>query len=223
MHPFLALGISVMLFFLGLLFVKESWFGFYFLGIIAAYLAFGYRGEMLRVFLVFLPFALIAYLLTFLSTAPEDRFYSLFRMAVIAAAAVPVMTLSPTRFVRALNQVHAPRWLTLGLFMALRFAVLLREEIVKIKQAIRLRGITFFKQPLLWLRSFVLPLFVRILSISDTMSVSLETRGFSMDTQATQFKRVHWKLRDTAMLVFVSVFHGYCLWQFSQGGVLPWL
>lgn len=218
MHPFVAIGISVLLFFCGLLFVKETWFPFYFLGIMLAYFFYGYREALLKTLIVFLPFIFLAYLLTAIGPFREDRWQLAFRMSVLALAAVPVITLKPTKLVTAFQQAKAPSWLTMSVLLVFRFFSLLKEEITTILRAIRMRGISLLKTPIVWLRSFILPLFVRLLSMSDTMTLSLETRGVTLGKKVIPFRPVPFQAKDLVLAVVFVVLHVYLLGQ--RGGTI---
>lgn len=203
LHPGLALIVGTLVFFLGLMFVKSSWMPAFVLFLTILYLSAGFGKVMLRTACVILPLGLIMYLLTRINGTQRDAYYSFLRCVMLGFAATTTVALEPVRLVRWLNQRAVPRWITVGLLITVRFFTVMRFEIAQIRRAIRLRGIRFWGSPVLYARAFVLPLMIRVLSISELLAVSLETRGFQMDGDCTIFEPVRVRRKD---LVFGFLF-----------------
>ena len=56
----------------------------------------------------------------------------------------------------------------------------MRGEIKRIREAVKTRGAGSVYNPKVWYRAFLIPLVMRLVKISDTLSLSVETRGFSL-------------------------------------------
>lgn len=208
LNPFFALPISLMIFFIGLILVKKKIFPYYISTILILFIIDGYGKVLLKSLIVFIPLGALSFFLTLIRNPLNQAIFSVYRTLVMVVAAVPVISLEPIRLVRAFNQVKVPRWMTLSLLIAIRFMCIFKDEIIRIITAIKLRGINFTHSPLLWSRAFFIPFFVRVLSISETLSTSLETRGFSIKEPASQYKYIKFTLRDslvTILLVLINI------------------
>lgn len=203
LHPGLALLAGTLVFFLGLLFVKERWFSAFMIFLILLYVGMGYGKVMLRTARVILPLGVISFLLTLINGTTLDARYSFLRCVVLGLAATTTLSLEPVRLVRWLNQRAVPRWITVGLLITLRFFAVMQQEIRRIVRAIRLRGIRFVTSPILYAKAFLLPLMIRVLSISDLLAVSLETRGFALHGESSIYEPVEVDKKD---IVFGTVF-----------------
>lgn len=95
-------------------------------------------------------------------------------------AAVPGMATAPVRMTRALSQVHTPRSITLGMLIAMSFVPMLKVEIKRVREAMKTRGAGSILNPKILYRAFLVPLVMRLVNISDTLALSVETRGFAL-------------------------------------------
>lgn len=216
-HPILSLIFSVMLFVTGLLFVKKSWFVIYLTAFLILLLLFRFGKTMLRAIHFVLVFGALTAGLTAINGKPTDVLYAFYRVLALALAAVLSISVKPIRLVRAFNQLKVPRWISLGLLIVIRFMQIFYEEVQQIRQAIVLRGIRFVQTPLLWSRAFFIPLIVRVLSISEGLAISLETRAFSTKLEGTSYETIAFEKRDW---LFAALFSA-CLLPFiylSLGG-----
>ncbi|NMA93834.1 MAG: hypothetical protein GX975_04135 [Clostridiales bacterium] len=195
-HPILSLVFSVMLFATGLLFVKKPWFVIYLAAFLILLLLFRFERTMLRTIPFVLIFGALTAGLTAVNGTPSDILYAFYRVLALALAAVLSISIKPIRLVRAFNQLKVPRWISLGLLIVIRFMQIFYEEIQQIRQAIVLRGIRFSETPLLWARAFFIPLIVRVLSISEGLAISLETRAFSTELEGSSYETIDFKKKD---------------------------
>ena len=129
------------------------------------------------------------------------------RALLLGICAVPMITLPPADLTRCMNQLHCPRIITLGMLVTLRFIPILVTEIRRIWEAMRVRGanVKWYRPDCLY-RAFFIPLVMRIIGISDTLSLSLETRAFALDNSpATVYGKVELRARDIIFLVAVII------------------
>lgn len=215
-HPILSLFFSLLLFVSGLLFVKEGWFHFYVLTFVVLLLLFRFEKTMLRLIPFILIFGGIMGGLTMINGSRQDALYAFYRVLALGLAGTLSISIRPIHLVRSMNQMRIPRWISLAVLIVIRFIEIFREEIRCIRQAIRLRHIRFAETPILWGRAFFIPLVVRVLSISEGLAVSLETRGFSTDNKGTSYEVIRFRKRDLAftclftggLMVFIYLFFG---------------
>ena len=122
-------------------------------------------------------FALISYLTSgewMSALAMFNRFAAIFLGMACASSC------STTSTVRCLSQIHCPRSVTLGTLITTSFMPLLRVEIKRVREAMRTRGAGSILNPKIFYRAFLVPFVMRLVNISDTLSLSVETRGFSL-------------------------------------------
>lgn len=119
------------------------------------------------------------------------------RLAGVVIAVIPGLSLEPIRLTRCLTALHCPRLLTLGMLITLSFVPVLNTEIRQVRSAMRTRGVTSVLHPSLFYRAFLIPLIVRLVNISDTLALSVETRGFvAEDAGYTVYHPVSFQIRD---------------------------
>ncbi len=215
-HPILSLVFSLLLFIAGLLFVKKTWFWVYIIVFLLLLLLFRFEKAMLKTTPFILTFGALMAGLTAIHGDPSDVLYAFYRVLALGLAAVLSISVKPIRLVRAFNQMKIPRWISLGLLIVIRFVEIFCEEIRQIRQAITLRGIYFKEAPILWARAFFIPLMVRVLSISESLAISLETRAFSTEVEGSSFEIICFKKRDgifsllfsACLIFFISLYLG---------------
>ena len=102
------------------------------------------------------------------------------RFGAVFLAIVPGMSATPVRMTRSLSQVHTPRSVTLGMLIAMSFVPMLRGEIKRVREAMKTRGAGSILNPKILYRAFLVPFVMRLVNISDTLALSVETRGFAL-------------------------------------------
>ena len=156
----------------GLIGAKTVIASYFLLGVLCWYLIFGYYKQVLRILpaAVFFGgiFAGIAYAA---SHDPQSALAMANRFGALFLAAVPGMATAPVRMTRALSQVHTPRSVTLGMLIAMSFVPM---------EAMKTRGAGSILNPKILYRAFLVPLVMRLVNISDTLALSVETRGFAL-------------------------------------------
>lgn len=110
----------------------------------------------------------------FAAVAMLNRFAALF-MGVALSASV-----SAVRMTRSLSQIRVPRAVTLGMLIAMSFVPVLRGEIRRVREAMKTRGAGSALNPAILYRAFLVPFVMRLVGISDTLALSVETRGFTL-------------------------------------------
>ena len=202
---------SALLIFTGALLLAKSMFGIVFLAAVYLLLiCFGYGKTCLKI-LPFLVIYLAVFSLIFYFASSKNLTFAIqmdVRLAGVVIGFIPGISLPPVNLVRNLNQLKFPKLLTLGMLITLTFIPVLSGEIKQIHNAMKTRGAVNLFKPEVIYRSFLIPLMVRIVNISDTLTLSVETRGFmAEDVKPSVYKTVELKRRDVVFAVlFMMIF-----------------
>lgn len=201
LYPPVCILSSILLLVVGLLFAKHPAFPFYIVAVCLLYCCFGLWQVVVKCLAVFLPVGAIFAAFSFLFA--RDGLAALQvggRVLLIGVSAIPMVTLPPIHLTRCLTQLGFPRIITLGMLIAIRFVPVITTEVHRVRQAMRTRG----ARASLY-RAFVVPVMVRLIGISDTLSLSLETRNFDLENrQATVYRPVRFMPRDGVYCALVA-------------------
>jgi len=202
LYPLVCILSAIALLVVGLFYAKSDYFGLYILTICLLYCFFGLAAATMKCLLVFIPVGAVFALFSFLfQREAVTAFQMAGRVLLIGVSAVPMVTMPPICLTRCLTQLGCPKVITLGMLVAIRFVPLVGGEVRRVGQAMRTRGIRRSVH-----RAFVVPVMIRLLSISDTMALSLETRAFSMGKEpASVYEPVRFCLRDGVYCGMVAV------------------
>lgn len=202
--PLFSLIACVTTFVSGLLMVRDVWFFLFLPTLIVINIMFGYGPTLIRIVPPFLLVSLFVGLLSLPFASAHEALQTGSRVFLLGISAVPTISMAAIDLVRVLNRIRCPRWLTLGLMIGIRFTGIMATEMRRIRQAMRLRGAnTSWYNPKVIYRAFIIPLMMRIISISDLLSLSLETRAFSMEGEVTSYKDIYIQDRDVIYLSLV--------------------
>ena len=114
---------------------------------------------------------------------------------------LPGMATEPVRMTRALSQMRAPRSATLGILIAMSFMPLLKTEIKRVREAMKTRNAGSVLNPPVFYRAFLVPFAMRLVSVSDTLALSVETRGFTIGKEPyTIYKKENFVFSDFLFL-----------------------
>ncbi len=181
-YPLLGVAISLLTLFFGLFTARIENIYIFYIVLYFLYLCFGYYKACLGVLPVtFLLIALFAGSTYFITYDINNVIVSINRSLAVSFALIPGLALSSTYFIRSLQQAKMPKIITLGMMIAVNFFPLFLKEMKQIRNAMKTRGVTSLLHPAAFYRAFLVPLVVRIVNISDTLSVSVETRGFTSE------------------------------------------
>ena len=128
--------------------------------------------------------------------AMANRFASVFLAAALG------MSVEPADMTRNLATLKMPRGVTLGMLIATSFPPVLGAEIKRVREAMKTRGAGSVLNPKIFYRAFLVPFVMRLVNISDTLSLSVETRGFSLEkVPYTVYKKETVCLTDVLFLL----------------------
>jgi energy-coupling factor transport system permease protein len=126
------------------------------------------------------------------------------RFAAIFLAGIIGCSVEAVSITRSLSQLHTPRCITLGMLIATSFVPVLKLEIKRVREAMKTRGAGSVLNPKVFYRAFLVPLVMRLVGISDTLSLSVETRGFTLGkANYTVYKREIVALSDIVFLLAI--------------------
>ena len=103
------------------------------------------------------------------------------RFGAVFLAIALGMSIEPIDMTRNLSTLKAPRGVTLGMLIATSFPPVLKAEKQRVREAMKTRGAGSVLNPKIFYRAFLVPFVMRLVNISDTLSLSVETRGFSLE------------------------------------------
>lgn len=206
-YPIIAFAAALFFIVFGLVTAKSVACSYFLLGAYVWLFAFGCHRACLRVLPVYLVvggiFAAVAYFAyggsAEAAVAMANRFGAIFLAVAVGMSQEAVAT------TRALSQIHTPRSVTLGMLIATSFVPVLRAEIRRVREAMKTRGAGSVCNPKIFYRAFLVPLVMRLVGISDTLALSVETRGFALGKgNYTVYKRETVTLSDVLFLLGVA-------------------
>lgn len=182
LYPLFAIASALIIMTFGLVMARSVACSYFLAGAFAWLFVFGCWKQCLRALPMFIIFGgiftLIAYYAAnkdvYAAIAMANRFGSVF------LAIVPGMSIQAAAMTRNLSQLHTPRGITLGMLITTSFVPVLRAEIRRVREAMKTRGAGSILNPKIFYRAFLIPLVTRLVDISDTLALSIETRGFTL-------------------------------------------
>lgn len=146
-------------------------------------------------------------------------------LLIIFSSMLFVAVTDPTLLAHSLTKLRIPYRYTFALVIALRFLPLFESENQIVRQAQRSRGIQpevrGFKKILRTIQYMFFPLLVSSLSRVETLSLSMDGRGFGYHKTRKYLRKSSWKILDTVTLLVVIIFIILCV--FLANGIFPQL
>jgi energy-coupling factor transport system permease protein len=200
-YPLISLISGLLLFCVGLLVSKKLTLIYLLIAMTILYILFGYTKILLKAIPLFLVIGSIVGIGAALtSSSYMVGIQTLGRILLLAYASIIMVALPPVNLTRNFIALGLPRILTLGMLVTIRFVPILISEIKQISEAMKTRGAKVSILNLSYLyRAFLVPFLMRIISMSDIMAISIETRGFVLsDKSKVVYKQVKLTKRDIA-------------------------
>ena len=182
LYPLVAILSGVFVIVFGLIMAKDLLACSVFLGAVFVWLMiFGCWKSCLHALPAFIVVAGIFFGIFYAATGTMDSGWSMAnRFGAVFLAIVPGMSATPVRMTRSLSPVHTPRAITLGMLISMSFVPMLKGEIGRVREAMKTRGAGSVLNPKILYRAFLVPFVMRLVNISDTLALSVETRGFTL-------------------------------------------
>ncbi|MCI2803419.1 energy-coupling factor transporter transmembrane component T family protein [Staphylococcus pettenkoferi] len=136
-------------------------------------------------------------------------------MFIMMISTILTLSTSPLDLTHAFDKLLSPlklvkvpvQQLSLMMSIALRFIPTLMEELDKIILAQKSRGSEISSGSLITrLRAFVpllIPLFISAFQRAEDLAIAMEVRGYDVDRERTNYRRLHWKFKDTCFLLSI--------------------
>ncbi len=206
-YPLLGTLVSIATLVFGLLMAKTDSILWFYAGLTVVYLFYGYYRACIGLLPVLIFMVTLFATLTYVVEHNlETTRYAVNRSFAVCFTFIPGLSVSSVRFVRNLRQIKLPKMVTLGMLISLNFFPLLAKEMRQILSAMKSRGAGSIFNYKVFYRAFLLPLVMRIVQISDTLTLSVETRGFTTDkSETTIFEPVKFIWRDFLFLLLFVV------------------
>ena len=182
LYPLVAILAGLFIIVFGLIMAKDMLVCSIFLAAVFVWLwLFGCRKSCLHALPAFIVVAGIFFGIFYAATGTVNSGWAMAnRFGAVFLAIVPGMSVAPVRMTRSLSQIHTPRAITLGMLISMSFVPMLRGEIRRVREAMKTRGAGSILNPKILYRAFLVPFVMRLVNISDTLALSVETRGFAL-------------------------------------------
>jgi len=111
-------------------------------------------------------------------------------------------------FITAMRKMHIPECITIPLSVVIRFFPTIKEEYSYIRDAMKMRGISFGKGSVIKMVEYrLIPLLFSCLSIGDELSQSAVTRGLGAPVKRTSVIELKLRALDyIVLLIFTAIF-----------------
>ena len=206
-YPIFVFLTSLFFIVFGLVMARNKNFGRFLLGAYVWLFLFGCRKGCLHVLFPFIVVGGIVGVIAYFAygrdliaaIAMVNRFGAVFLAVALG------MSMQPIDMTRSLATLKVPRGVTLGMLIATSFPPVLRAEKQRVREAMKTRGAGSALNPKIFYRAFLVPLVMRLVNISDTLSLSVETRGFSLEkTPYTVYKKETLCISDALFILGIA-------------------
>jgi len=181
LNTIVALISTLIIMVFGLVMSTKTECSYFLIGTTLWLVLFGCYKQLYKLLIVFILFggffAIIAYFT--MGRNLSAAISMLNRFGTVFLAIVPSTSIQAVAMTRNLSQIKVPRYITLGMLITMSFIPVLKVEIKRVREAMKTRGAGSLLNPKIFYRAFLIPLVTRIVDISDTLSLSVETRGFT--------------------------------------------
>ncbi|WP_245550965.1 energy-coupling factor transporter transmembrane component T [Nocardia paucivorans] len=134
--------------------------------------------------------------------------YTLRFLVVTGVVAHLVRTTTPSEFTAALRAARIPRGLTVSGAVMLRFVPTVIAEARAVRDAMRLRGLGLFGDPIRGIEYFTIPLIASSLRASEDLSASALLRGLGSRARPTSMYPPRFGIADAMVTLFVALLAG---------------
>lgn len=202
-YPLFAVLSALLIMVFGLVSARSINGSYFLIGAFAWLIIFGCYKQCLKVLPMFIVFggffALIAYFTS--DKNPVSALAMANRFGAVFLAIVPGMSIQAVAMTRNLSALHTPRGITLGMLIVMSFIPVLTTEIKRVREAMKTRGTGSLLNPKIFYRALLIPLVTRLVDISDTLALSIETRGFTLEKgNYTVYKKENVNIYDVLYL-----------------------
>ena len=186
-YPLISLLFSIFFLVFGLIMARNEYTIYFLLACYLTLIVFGCEKMCLKGLFPFAIVSVLFSLLTYYIYGKEfdsartmfNRFFALFLSCCIGSS------VSSIRMTRCLSSLHVPKSIILGMMISSSFPTVLSSEVNRVYKAMKSRGAGNAFNPKVFYRAFLIPFIIRLVNISDVLSLSIETRGFTLKKSIT--------------------------------------
>jgi energy-coupling factor transport system permease protein len=205
LHPLVSIAISIIVLTSGLFMQQNNQLFYYIIFIAMLTLISGNYKTLFKIILFFIPLGLLIALISYLITENSSQaIKTILRFGIIGLSVSFTFDMDPTELSRSLNQIGCPRRISLAILVVFSYIPVLRKEIGRVKEAMKVRGVKWWN-PINYYRVLFLPLIIRMIEMSDTLALSIETRGFASRGKSSIYKRVYVRKKDIFILSLLII------------------
>lgn len=223
LYPLIPVVSCMIIFIFGMFLAKsKNYIGTIFLGVILGiYILIGYSKTIIYV----LPYMIVSSgifvaIIYGITKDINECLPAVNRITTVFLAMIPCLGIDVVKLSRAFAKIKMPRVITLAMVIVITFMPRLKRETRKIKDAIKTRGLkrNLFNIKLQY-RAFIIPLLIRVIDISDTLSLSIESRGFDINSKSyTTYSDVNMTIKDYIYIFLVcAAVVAFGVWHAKKG------
>ncbi len=185
LYPLVSFHFAFIILLSGLLLAKFNYTFYLLLGVYLFFFIFGYYKASLGV----LPFIIILGLLFLLPKIINNTItyqgakITLSRLLAFIISVIPLMGIVPIDLIRSMKEIRISKKIILGALIMFNFFNIVKKEIKICKSAIKTRANKKRVPPRIIYRAYVIPLITSLIKLSELISMSIETRAFSLDNK----------------------------------------
>lgn len=117
-----------------------------------------------------------------------------------------VATTSVSEFIAAMERMHLPKVITVPVSVMFRFFPTIGEEYCAIKDAMRLRNVGSFRNPVDMLEYRLVPLLISLTAMGNDLSISALTRGLDAPNKRSNMCVIGFNFQDyVAIAISVTI------------------
>ena len=221
LYPLISVPMAVVILCCGILVSSKAEVVYgYIIALSLLYLAFGFGRVLWKALLLFLLIGMISSVFQLCRRQYDHALVTVARLLALSLSSIPLITTTPIQLSRCLNRLRAPRAVTLGMMVAVSFVPLLLNEVRRVRDAMRTRGVnSAWYSPGIVYRAFCLPFISQIIDMSDVLAISVETRGFDLgEKNATAYRTLSVETRDYVFALCVVLVSAVVVVLWAVGG-----
>lgn len=205
LYPLFSFHYSLFILIMGLMLAKYNYTMYLLLGIYLFFFIFGYHKACLGVLpfiiilgLIFLVPKIASHSLTFIGAK-----ITISRLLSFFISIIPLMGIIPIELIRSMRELKISKKIILGALIIFNFFAIVKKEVRTCKSAIKTRANKKRVPPRIIYRAYIIPLITSLIKLSETISMSIETRGFSLEASKDSiYKNPQMSYKDLLFTLF---------------------
>ncbi len=113
-----------------------------------------------------------------------------------------ISTTTVSEFIASMERIHLPSKVVIPLSVVFRFFPTIKEEYSYIKDAMKMRGISLYGNPIKMLEYRLVPLMISITKIGEELSASALLRGLGTSPKRTNICKIGFGILDVMLIIY---------------------